>query len=120
MCSRAHCWGVFRLALPEGVYWFPSRSMAVLNVNNVGDRWSRYQALQLRVQRTYAAGASVLFAYNYNRERNEAYFNAPQQYVNQVFWLGSNNARHRATLAGSYDFPLGKGGRESAQPCIRC
>ena len=80
-----------------------------LTVNNVGDWRSRYQALQLRVQRTYAAGASVLFAYNYNQERNEAYFNDPQQYVNQVFWLGSNNARHRATLAGTYDFPLGKG-----------
>jgi hypothetical protein len=79
-----------------------------LTVNNVGDWRSRYQALQLRVQRTYAAGASVLFAYNYNRERNEAYFNDPQQYVNQVFWLGSNNARHRATVAGTYDFPLGK------------
>ena len=80
-----------------------------LTINNVGDWRSRYQALQLRVQRTYAAGASVLFAYNYNQERNEAYFNDPQQYVNQVFWLGSNNARHRATLAGTYDFPLGKG-----------
>ena len=51
----------------------------------------------------------MLFAYNYNQERNEAYFNDPQQYVNQVFWLGSNNARHRATLAGTYDFPVGKG-----------
>jgi Carboxypeptidase regulatory-like domain len=80
-----------------------------LTVNNVGDWRSRYQALQLRVQRTYAAGASILFAYNYNHERNEAYFNDLQQYVNQVFWLGSNNARHRATLAGTYDFPLGKG-----------
>jgi hypothetical protein len=30
-------------------------------------------------------------------------------FMNQVFWLGSNNARHRATLAGTYDFPLGKG-----------
>ena len=29
------------------------------------------------MQRTYAAGASVLFAYNYNQERNEAYFNDP-------------------------------------------
>ena len=27
----------------------------------------------------------------------------------QVFWLGSNNARHRATIAGTYDFPFGKG-----------
>jgi len=63
----------------------------------------------LRVQRTYAAGASILFAYNYNQERNEAYFNDPQQYLNQVFWFGSNNARHRATIAGTYDFPIGKG-----------
>lgn len=43
-------------------------------VNNVGGDWrSRYQALQLRVQRTYSAGASVLVAYNYNQERNEGF-----------------------------------------------
>jgi hypothetical protein len=80
-----------------------------LTANNWGDWRSRYQALQLRVQRSYAAGASILFAYNYNQERNEAYFNDIQQYVNQVFWLGSNNARHRLTIAGTYDFPVGKG-----------
>ncbi|HTM49677.1 MAG TPA: carboxypeptidase-like regulatory domain-containing protein [Bryobacteraceae bacterium] len=80
-----------------------------LTINGYGNWRARYEALQLRVQRTYAAGASVLFAYNYNQERNEAYFNDLQQYVNQVFWLGSNNARHRATIAGTYDFPVGKG-----------
>jgi hypothetical protein len=74
-----------------------------------GDWRSRYQALQLRVQRSYAAGASVLVAYNYNQERNEAYFNDLQQYVRQAFWLGSNNARHRLTIAGTYDFPVGRG-----------
>jgi hypothetical protein len=83
-------------------------------LNGVGDWRARYQALQLRVQRTYAAGASVLFAYNYNQERNEAYFNDIQQYVRQVFWLGSNNARHRLTLAGTYELPVGKGKRLGA------
>jgi hypothetical protein len=63
----------------------------------------------LRAQRRYASGAMVLVAYNYNQERNEAYFNDLQQYVRQVFWLGSNNARHRLTIAGVYDFPVGKG-----------
>jgi hypothetical protein len=87
----------------------PYPQYQALTMNNVGDWRSRYQALQLRVQRTYAAGASVLFAYNYNRERNEAYFNDIQQYVNQIFWLGSNNARHRLTVAGAYDFPIGRG-----------
>jgi hypothetical protein len=87
----------------------PFPQYGTLTVNNVGDWRSRYQALQLRVQRTYAAGASVLFAYNYNQERNEAYFNDITQYANEIFWLGSNNARHRATIAGTYDFPIGKG-----------
>jgi hypothetical protein len=80
-----------------------------LNVNHVSNWRSRYQALQLRVQRRYSAGATLLVAYNYNQERNEAYFNDPAQYVNQPFWLGSNNARHRLTLAGTYDVPFGKG-----------
>jgi hypothetical protein len=80
-----------------------------LTTNAVGDWRSRYQALQLRLQRTYAAGASVLVAYNYNQERNEAFFNDITTYANEVFWLGSNNARHRMTIAGTYDFPVGKG-----------
>ncbi|MBI1791529.1 MAG: carboxypeptidase regulatory-like domain-containing protein [Acidobacteria bacterium] len=92
----------------------PYPQYGTLTTNNVGDWRSRYQALQLRVQRTYAAGASVLLAYNYNRERNEAYFNDIQQYVGQVFWLGSNNARQRMTIAGTYDFPIGKGRRIGA------
>src|SRR5260370_31551315 len=87
----------------------PYPQYGTLTMNNVSDWRSRYEALQLRVQRTYAAGASVLFAYNYNRERSEAYFNSPQQYVNQSFWLGSINARHRLTVAGTYDLPVGKG-----------
>jgi hypothetical protein len=87
----------------------PYPHYGALTENHVADWRSRYQALQLRVQRSYAAGATVLLAYNYNQERNEDYFNDPQRYVDQVFWLGSNNARHRLTLAGTYDFPIGKG-----------
>ncbi|MGH9663376.1 MAG: hypothetical protein ACRD9L_03005, partial [Bryobacteraceae bacterium] len=92
----------------------PYPQYGVLTMNNISDWRSRYQALQLRVQRTYSAGASVLFAYNYNHERNEAYFNNDTEYVDQVFWLPSNNARHRATIAGSYELPVGKGKRVGA------
>lgn len=80
-----------------------------LLLEGIGDWRSRYQALQLRAQRSYTAGASVLVAYNYNQERNEAFFNDIAEYANQPFWLGSNNARHRLTIAGSYDIPVGKG-----------
>jgi hypothetical protein len=85
-----------------------------LTQNNTSDFRSRYQALQLRVQRTYAAGASVLFAYNYNQERNEAYFDSVTEYANEVFWQPAINARHRATIAGSYEVPVGRGKRLGA------
>ena len=87
----------------------PYPHYGTLTMNNVSDWRSRYNALQLRAQRTYTAGASVLVAYNYNQERNEAYFNDIAQYARDVFWLPSNNARHRWTIAGAYDFPIGKG-----------
>jgi hypothetical protein len=80
-----------------------------LTVNNVSDWRARYQALQLRVQRSYAAGASVLFAYNYNQEREEWYFDNLAEYADREFWRPSNNARHRATIAGTYELPVGKG-----------
>ena len=104
----------FPATVTRGSLLRPYPHYGALTTNNFGDWRARYQALQLRVQRTYAAGASVLLAYNYNQERNEAYFNAIQQYVNQVFWLGSNNARHRLTVAGTYDFPIGRGRKVGA------
>lgn len=72
---------------------------------------NRYHALQIRMQRAYANGLSVLFAYNYNRERNTFFFNDVDQYADKFTWLQSNNPRHRATLAGTYDLPFGKGRR---------
>ncbi|MFN0101939.1 MAG: carboxypeptidase regulatory-like domain-containing protein [Bryobacteraceae bacterium] len=72
---------------------------------------NRYQALQIRMQRAYSNGLSVLFAYNYNRERNTFFFNEVDQYADNFTWLNSNNPRHRATLAGTYDLPFGKGRR---------
>jgi len=72
---------------------------------------NRYQALQIRMQRAYANGLSILFAYNYNRERNTFFFNEVDQYNDKFTWLTSNNPRHRTTLAGTYDLPFGKGRR---------
>lgn len=104
----------FPTTVTRGSLLRPYPHYGSLQKNNLGDWGSRYQALQLRVQRTYAAGASVLVAYNYNQERNQAYFNDIQQYADQTFWLDSNNARHRLTIAGTYDFPVGKGRKVGA------
>lgn len=70
---------------------------------------NRYQALQMRIQRTYASGASLLWAYNYNREKTSNFFNDIDQYAGHLTFLKSNNPRHRMTISGTADLPFGKG-----------
>ncbi|MEX2261302.1 MAG: TonB-dependent receptor [Bryobacteraceae bacterium] len=70
---------------------------------------NRYKALQLRVQRRFSSGVSVLWGYNYNRERTGAFFNAPDQYANQLTMIPSNSPRHRMTLGSTVDLPMGRG-----------
>jgi hypothetical protein len=72
-------------------------------------RRNRYQALQMRVQRPFAKGLSVLWTYNYNREKNEEFFNAIDQYSRKFMFIDSNNPRHRMNVAGTWDLPVGKG-----------
>ncbi|MCC6591447.1 MAG: TonB-dependent receptor [Bryobacterales bacterium] len=69
----------------------------------------RYQALQLRLQRSSARGYTFLWAYNYNRQKTDGFFNSDDQYVNRLTYIDSNNPRHRMTIAGSYDLPFGRG-----------
>ncbi|HZT29823.1 MAG TPA: TonB-dependent receptor [Bryobacteraceae bacterium] len=70
---------------------------------------NRYKAFQFRVQRAFNAGYSFLVAYNYNQEKSYDFFNAIDQYNNQLTYIDSNNPRHRLSAAGSYDFPFGRG-----------
>jgi len=69
----------------------------------------RYRALQLRLQRSSAAGYTFLWAYNYNRQSTDTFFNDDDRYANRFTLLPSNNPRHRMTLAGTYDVPAGRG-----------
>ena len=70
-----------------------------------------YRAFQFRVQRAFSKGFSFLFAYNYNQESSSDFFNAIDQYANHLILIPSNFPRHRASVAGSYDLPFGKGRR---------
>lgn len=70
---------------------------------------NRYYALQIKEERPFAHGFSIVMAYNYNREANSNYFNAIDQYNNHLTMLDSNNARHRLNTAGTWEIPFGKG-----------
>lgn len=69
---------------------------------------NRYQSVQFRLQRTYTHGASLLWAYNYNREQNYEFFNADDQFAGRFTYIDGFLPRHRMNIAGSYDLPFGK------------
>ena len=68
-----------------------------------------YQALQLKAERAFSRGYSLMVAYNYNREASDVYFNDPAQYANLLTMMPSANPRHRISGAAAYDLPLGNG-----------
>ncbi len=72
---------------------------------------NRYKAVQLRVQRRFANGYSVVWGYNYNQESTGGYFNAPDEFANNLTMLPSTLPRHRMTLGSTIDLPFGKGQR---------
>ncbi len=70
---------------------------------------SRYQSFQMRLNRRFANGYSVLMGYNYARQRDEVFFNDIDQYLGRFSWQGSNLPRHRLSLAGTWEVPVGRG-----------
>jgi hypothetical protein len=87
-------------------------SVVQLNTDGVGER---YHSLQLRVQRPFANGFNFLLAYNYNQERRQEFFNKEEEFAKQFRWEDSTKPRHRMTIAGTYEFPFGRGRRYLSQ-----
>ncbi|MBM3738233.1 MAG: hypothetical protein FJW39_20825 [Acidobacteria bacterium] len=75
---------------------------------------NRYKALQLRVQRRFANGYSLVWGYNYNRESTGGFFNAPDEFANKLSMIPASLPRHRMTLASTIDLPFGRGQRFGA------
>lgn len=72
---------------------------------------NRYKAIQLRVQRRFAQGYSLVWGYNYNRESTGAFFNEPDQYANRLTMIPASSPRHRMTVGTTIDVPFGRGRR---------
>jgi hypothetical protein len=81
-------------------------TLTQVNTSGVEDR---YQALQIKLQRSFSAGYMFLVAYNYNNEKTTGFFNDIDQYANRLTYIPSNNPRHRLSAAGTYELPIGKG-----------
>jgi hypothetical protein len=80
---------------------------SITEANAAGVR-DRYYALQIKVKREFRSGLFFQVAYNYNQERTSAFYNAIDQYANNLTYQPSNNPRNRLTIAGTYEIPFGK------------
>ncbi len=69
----------------------------------------RYNSLQIKVQRRFSRGYTFLAGYNYHVEAGQAYYDSVAQYLNKYTWEDSGLPRHRLTVSGSWEVPLGKG-----------
>jgi hypothetical protein len=69
----------------------PYPQYSTLTRTGVAGVRDRYRALQLSLQRSTASGYSFLWAYNYNRQRTEGFFNSDDQYAERFTFLQSNN-----------------------------
>jgi hypothetical protein len=80
----------------------------------------QYYSLDLKLQRSFANGFNFLAAYTYNREKSifltpsnaegSVYFlNTLDNYNDALHLIDSPDPHHRATIAGTYQLPFGKG-----------
>lgn len=72
---------------------------------------NRYKAIQLRLQRRYAQGVSLVWGYNYNREKTGGFFNAVDEYADKLTMIPASSPRHRMSVGTTIDVPYGKGRR---------
>ena len=87
----------------------PYPQYGVLTQDMMNGIEDRYHSFQLRLQRTFSNGLSFLSGYNYQRERESAFFNADDQYADKLTMQPITNPRHRISIAGTYQLPFGKG-----------
>jgi hypothetical protein len=80
-----------------------------LNERLRGGLRNRYRSLQMQFQRPFANGFNFVVGYNFNRERNEEFYDEQDYFTQTLTFQPARNARHRLTGAAIYELPFGKG-----------
>ncbi|MBL8242245.1 MAG: TonB-dependent receptor [Bryobacterales bacterium] len=80
-----------------------------LNQQFMPSRSNRYRAIQIKVDRRFADGLSLVLGYNYNNESRSEWFNQPDTYANKFTMIDTRDPRHTIRLGGTWEIPVGKG-----------
>jgi hypothetical protein len=81
-------------------------SLTVFDAIEGGDM--RYQSLQLKVQKSFSSGYTLMMGYNYSRQQDEVFYDDIATFTQAFAWQENNRPRHRLTAAGSWEIPLGR------------
>ena len=71
----------------------------------------RYHSVQIKVQRPFANGFNFVLAYNYNRERQQEFYNDLEEFAGVFRYEPVQRPRQRMTAASVYELPFGRGRR---------
>ncbi|MBK9168655.1 MAG: TonB-dependent receptor [Bryobacterales bacterium] len=74
---------------------------------------TKYNSLQVQIQRPFAQGYNLIVGYNYNRGYSQEFYDNVDQFDRVVTYQNANIQipRHKFTLGSIYQFPFGKGRR---------
>ena len=98
-----------QVALSDLLKPFPQYS-SVNQTNTPGIR-ERYHSFQLKAQRPFDNGFNFLLAYNFNRERQQEFFNDLEEFAGVFRYEPAQRPGHRMTVASVYEFPFGRNRR---------
>jgi Carboxypeptidase regulatory-like domain len=87
----------------------PFPQYGVINQDNTSGRGEHLSSYEIQAQRPFARGLSVLFAYAYQREQTQEFFDDLATYARRFEWRDTDTPRHRVTSALTWDIPIGKG-----------
>lgn len=73
--------------------------------------YRQYQAFQFKAQRPFVKGFNFLVGYNYNRAKNDEYYDGVDVFLDQLTLQDSPNNRHKFNAGGIYELPFGKSRR---------
>ncbi|MBI4907535.1 MAG: carboxypeptidase regulatory-like domain-containing protein [Acidobacteria bacterium] len=69
----------------------------------------KYRSAQVRVQKAYSRGFSLLAGYNYHNIKQTEFYDSVAEYLRQFNWQDYAGSRHRFTMNGTWEMPFGKG-----------
>lgn len=69
----------------------------------------RYHSFQLRLNRRFGSGYSLLLGYNYSRQQDQVFFNDIASFTQTFTRQENDRPRHRLSVAGTWEIPVGRG-----------